>query len=166
VFAAEARAGRKWHSCGVTTEIRRATAEDVPTIVEMIANDQLGARRERPGDPRYLEAFKEIDADPNQLLAVLDKDGEVVGTLQLTFTRGLSRLGMKRATIEAVRIRDDQRGEGIGQRFVEWAIDVAREHGCGLVQLTTDASRVDAHRFYERLGFTASHVGMKLAIPR
>ncbi|MFD1047599.1 GNAT family N-acetyltransferase [Kibdelosporangium lantanae] len=145
-------------------EIRRATAEDVPTIVALIANDQLGATREKPGDPRYLTAFEEITADPNQFLAVVDRDGEVVGTLQLTFTPGLSRTGMTRATIEAVRIRDDQRGEGLGQRLVEWAIERARERGCGLVQLTTDASRADAHRFYERLGFKASHVGMKLAL--
>jgi GNAT superfamily N-acetyltransferase len=148
----------------VTVEIRQATADDVPAIVRMIADDPLGATRERPGDPRYLEAFKVIDADPNQLLAVIDKDGEVVGTLQLTFTMGLSRLGMKRATIEAVRVRADQRGEGLGQRFIEWAIEAARQHGCGLVQLTTDASRSDAHRFYERLGFKASHVGMKLQL--
>lgn len=154
----------EWHSWGVTVEIRRARAEDVAAIVELIAHDQLGARRESPGDPRYLEAFKEIDADPNQLLAVLDSAGEVVGTLQLTFTPGLSRLGMKRATIEAVRVRDDQRGSGLGQRFIEWAVEEARQRGCGMVQLTTDASREDAHRFYERLGFKPSHIGMKLRL--
>ncbi|TCO57013.1 ribosomal protein S18 acetylase RimI-like enzyme [Actinocrispum wychmicini] len=145
----------------MTIEIRRARADDVSTIVELIANDQLGARREQPGDPRYLAAFEEIDTDPNQFLAVVDRDGEVVGTLQLTVTPGLSRKGMRRATIEAVRIRADQRGEGLGQRLIEWAVDQARERGCGLVQLTTDASRDDAHRFYQRLGFTPSHVGMK-----
>jgi GNAT superfamily N-acetyltransferase len=145
-------------------EIRRATAEDVPTIVELIANDQLGAKRESPGDPRYAEAFEAIDKDPNQLLAVIDSDGEVVGTLQLTFTAGLSRLGMKRATIEAVRIRADQRGSGLGKRFIEWAIDQARLQGCGLVQLTTDVTREDAHRFYSRLGFKPTHVGMKLPL--
>jgi GNAT superfamily N-acetyltransferase len=154
----------EWHSYGVTVEIRRAQAADVPAIVALIANDQLGAKRESPGDPKYLTAFAEIDADRNQLLAVLDSEGEIVGTLQLTFTPGLSRLGMKRATIEAVRVRDDQRGSGLGQRFIEWAISEARSRGCGLVQLTTDASREDAHRFYERLGFKASHVGMKLAL--
>jgi GNAT superfamily N-acetyltransferase len=154
----------EWHSYGVTVEIRRATAADVPEIVALIANDQLGARRESPGDPRYLAAFEEIDADPNQLLAVLSHSGAVVGTMQLTFTPGLSRLGMKRATIEAVRVRDDQRGSGLGQRFIAWAISEARSRDCGLVQLTTDASREDAHRFYERLGFKASHIGMKLAL--
>ncbi|SMD21051.1 Ribosomal protein S18 acetylase RimI [Kibdelosporangium aridum] len=149
---------------GVPMEIRRAEAADVPTIVAMIANDQLGASRESPGDPRYLAAFEEISADPNQFLAVLEVDGVVAGTLQLTFTPGLSRLGMKRATIEAVRIHPDHRGSGLGQRFIEWAVDEARSRGCGLVQLTTDASRADAHRFYERLGFQASHIGMKLRL--
>jgi GNAT superfamily N-acetyltransferase len=99
-----------------------------------------------------------------QYLAVAVADDEVVGTLQLTFTSGLSRLGMTRATVEAVRVRSDQRGNRLGERLMKWAIDEARTRGCGLIQLTTDASRADAHRFYERLGFTASHVGMKLAL--
>jgi GNAT superfamily N-acetyltransferase len=154
----------EWHSYGVTVEIRRAVEKDVPAIVALIADDQLGASRESPGDPRYLAAFAEIDADPNQLLAVLDDSGEIVGTLQLTFTPGLSRMGMKRATIEAVRVRDDQRGSGLGRRFIEWAITEARSHNCGLIQLTTDATREAAHRFYERLGFKPSHVGMKLTL--
>ncbi|SER19013.1 GNAT family N-acetyltransferase [Lentzea albida] len=144
--------------------IRRARAEDVDPIVAMLADDPLGARREKPGDPAYLEAFEVIDADPHQYLAVADLDGEVVGTLQLTFTSGLSRLGMTRATVEAVRVRSDQRGNGLGADLVRWAVDEARARGCGMVQLTTDASRVDAHRFYERLGFSASHVGMKLSL--
>ncbi|SDO00416.1 Ribosomal protein S18 acetylase RimI [Lentzea jiangxiensis] len=145
--------------------IRRATADDVHPIVAMLADDPLGARREKPGDPAYLAAFEVIDADPHQYLAVaVDGSGEVVGTLQLTFTSGLSRLGMTRATVEAVRVRSDQRGHGLGEQLVKWAVDEARARGCGLVQLTTDASRVDAHRFYERLGFTASHVGMKLTL--
>jgi GNAT superfamily N-acetyltransferase len=142
--------------------IRRARAEDVAQIVAMLAADPLGAKRERPGDPRYAQAFAEVDADPRQLLAVAESGGKVVGTLQLTFIPGLSRLGATRAQIEAVRVRSDQRGGGLGQRLVEWAIDVAKRRGCVLIQLTTDASRTDAHRFYERLGFTASHVGMKL----
>ncbi|MFS8101000.1 GNAT family N-acetyltransferase [Lentzea alba] len=130
----------------------------------MLADDPLGATRERPGDPAYLKAFEVIDADPHQYLAVAESDGEVVGTLQLTFTSGLSRLGMTRATVEAVRVRSDQRGNRLGEQLIRWAVDEARARGCGLVQLTTDASRVDAHRFYERLGFTASHVGMKLSL--
>jgi len=144
--------------------IRRAVADDVPAIVDMLADDPLGAKRERPGDARYTEAFKEIDADPRQVLVVADVGGEVVGTLQLTFIPGLSRVGATRALIEAVRVRSDQRGSGLGGRLIEWAIDTAREQGAAMVQLTTDASRVDAHRFYERLGFVASHVGMKLAL--
>ena len=103
-----------------------------------------------------------IDADPHQYLAVAEVAGEVVGTLQLTFIPGLSRLGATRALIEAVRVRADQRGGGLGRQLAEWAIATARARGAALVQLTTDASRTDAHRFYERLGFVASHVGMKL----
>lgn len=143
-------------------QIRRATAEDVPAIVAMLADDPLGARRESPGDPAYATAFSDIDADPRQLLAVAAVDGSVVGTLQLTFIPGLSRRGATRALIESVRVRSDLRGAGLGGRLTEWAIATARERGAALVQLTTDASRVDAHRFYERLGFVASHVGMKL----
>jgi GNAT superfamily N-acetyltransferase len=143
-------------------EIRRARAEDVEQIVGMLADDPLGATRERPGDPRYLAAFAELDADPRQLLAVAEDGDEVVGTLQLTFIPGLSRVGATRALIEAVRVRSDQRGAGLGQRLIEWAIEQARLRGCVLVQLTTDASRTEAHRFYQRLGFEASHVGMKL----
>ena len=144
--------------------IRRATAADVDAVVAMLADDPLGATREKPGDPAYLEAFAVIDADPHQLLAVAVTGDEVVGTLQLTFTTGLSRLGMTRATVEAVRVRSDQRGNGLGEHLLRWAVDEARTRGCGMVQLTTDASRADAHRFYERLGFTASHIGMKLGI--
>lgn len=143
-------------------EIRRAAASDVPAIVAMLADDPLGATRERPGDPAYAEAFKEIDTDPRQWLMVAVTDGEVVGTLQLTFIPGLSRLGSTRALIEAVRVREDQRGNGLGADLIRWAIDTARDQGAALVQLTTDASRKDAHRFYERLGFEATHVGMKL----
>jgi GNAT superfamily N-acetyltransferase len=142
--------------------IRRATAEDVPAIVAMLADDPLGARRESPGDPAYATAFAEIDADPRQYLAVAVAGESVVGTLQLTFIPGLSRRGSTRALIEAVRVRADRRGGGLGRRLTEWAIATSREQGAAMVQLTTDASRADAHRFYERLGFVASHVGMKL----
>jgi GNAT superfamily N-acetyltransferase len=143
-------------------EIRRAEADDVPAIVAMLADDPLGASRERPGDPAYAAAFKDIDADPRQMLVVAVHEAEVVGTLQLTFIPGLSRLGSTRALIEAVRVRSDQRGGGLGKQLIQWAVDAAKEHGAALVQLTTDASRKDAHRFYERLGFEATHVGMKL----
>jgi GNAT superfamily N-acetyltransferase len=143
-------------------EIRRATASDVPSIVEMLADDPLGARRERPGDPAYASAFTVIDSDPHQLLVVAADGDDVVGTLQLTFIPGLSRVGATRALIEAVRVRSDQRGGGLGGQLARWAIETARERGAAVVQLTTDASRKDAHRFYERLGFEATHVGMKL----
>src|ERR1700741_1132149 len=142
--------------------IRRATAGDVPAIVAMLADDPLGAKRESPGDPAYAAAFAEIDADPRQFLAVAVVDDQVAGTLQLTFIPGLSRRGATRALIEAVRVRADQRGSGLGGRLGEWAISTSRDQGAAMVQLTTDASRTDAHRFYERLGFVASHVGMKL----
>jgi GNAT superfamily N-acetyltransferase len=145
-------------------QIRRARREDVDAIVAMLADDELGAQREKPGDPRYLAAFDALAADPNQYLAVADLDGEVVGTLQLTYLPGLSRLAATRAQVEAVRVRSDQRGTGLGTVLFEWAIDKARADGATLVQLTTDASRADAHRFYEKLGFVASHVGMKLAL--
>jgi GNAT superfamily N-acetyltransferase len=143
-------------------EIRRAVAADVPAIVSMLADDPLGASRERPGDPSYAEAFAEIDADPRQVLVAAVAGDEVVGTLQLTFIPGLSRLGSTRALIEAVRVRADQRGGGLGGDLIRWAVETARARGAALVQLTTDASRKDAHRFYERLGFEATHVGMKL----
>ncbi|MGH3879342.1 MAG: GNAT family N-acetyltransferase [Actinophytocola sp.] len=144
--------------------IRRATADDVPAIVAMLADDPLGAKRESPGDPVYSAAFAEIDADPRQLLAVAVVGDQVAGTLQLTFIPGLSRRGATRALIEAVRVRADQRGSGLGRRLAEWAISTSRDRGAAMVQLTTDASRTDAHRFYERLGFVASHVGMKLSL--
>ncbi|HKN95533.1 MAG TPA: GNAT family N-acetyltransferase [Pseudonocardiaceae bacterium] len=144
--------------------IRPARRDDVPAIVAMLADDPLGAERERPGDPAYLAAFDALADDPGQSLVVAESAGEVVGTLQLTFIPGLSRVGATRAQIEAVRVRSDMRGNGLGETMIRWAIDTARERGCVLVQLTTDASRVDAHRFYLRLGFRPSHVGMKLPL--
>jgi len=135
----------------------------VPAIVAMLADDALGATRESPDDlTPYRKAFQDIDADPNQFLAVADRDGEVVGTLQLTYLPGLSRKGGTRAQIEAVRVRATERGTGLGSQLITWAVDQARQRGCILVQLTTDTARTDAHRFYEQLGFTASHLGFKL----
>lgn len=142
--------------------IRRATAEDVPAIVAMLADDPLGATRESPDDLEpYLAAFRVLDADPHQYLAVADRDGEVVGTLQLTFIPGLSRRAATRAQIEGVRVRSDQRGSGLGAELISWAIEEARARGCRLVQLTSDRTRTDAHRFYERLGYERSHEGFK-----
>ncbi|MGA5894958.1 GNAT family N-acetyltransferase [Streptomyces venetus] len=146
-------------------EIRPALADDVPAIVAMLADDPLGAQRESPDDlSPYLAALERLSADPNQRLVVAVRDGRVVGTLQLTIIPGLSRRGATRSIIEAVRIHADERGSGLGTQLIEWAIDESRGLGCQLVQLTSDASRTDAHRFYERLGFTASHVGFKLPL--
>lgn len=145
---------------GVT--IDRARAEDVAAIVAMLADDALGARREDPGDPiPYLAAFRVIDADPHQFLAVARRDGRVVGTLQLTFLPGLSHRGATRAQVEAVRVHSGERGGGLGTDLLAWAEEEARRRGAAMLQLTSDASRGDAHRFYERLGYTASHVGFK-----
>ncbi|MGW7542895.1 N-acetyltransferase family protein [Streptomyces sp. NPDC054770] len=146
-------------------EIRAAVADDIPAIVGMLADDPLGARRESPDDlAPYLSALERLSADPNQHLVVAVREGRVVGTLQLTVIPGLSRRGATRSIIEGVRVHADERGSGLGTRFIEWAIDESRRQGCRLVQLTSDASRIDAHRFYERLGFAASHVGFKLEI--
>ncbi|MGW6263120.1 N-acetyltransferase family protein [Streptomyces sp. NPDC055085] len=146
-------------------EIRAAAADDVPAIVAMLADDPLGAQRESPDDlTPYLDALKRLSADPNQHLVVAVRESRVVGTLQLTVIPGLSRKGATRSIIEAVRIHADERGSGLGTQLIEWAIDESRRQGCQLVQLTSDASRTDAHRFYERLGFEASHVGFKLAL--
>ncbi|MFF7854603.1 GNAT family N-acetyltransferase [Streptomyces sp. NPDC007904] len=146
-------------------EIRAATADDVPAIVGMLADDPLGAQRESPDDlDPYLAALERLSADPNQHLVVAVRESRVVGTLQLTIVPGLSRRGATRSIIEGVRIHADERGSGLGTRLIEWAVDTSRRQGCQLVQLTSDTSRTDAHRFYERLGFTASHVGFKLPL--
>ncbi|MEE1939558.1 GNAT family N-acetyltransferase [Streptomyces sp. TRM 70361] len=145
--------------------IRPAAADDLRAIVDMLADDPLGARRESPGDlAPYRAAWKRIAADPQQHLVVAERagDGRVVGTLQLTVIPGLSRCGASRALVEAVRVHAGERGSGLGTRLVGWAVEEARRQGCAMVQLTSDATRADAHRFYERLGFTASHVGFKL----
>ena len=145
--------------------IRRARRHDIDAIVHMLADDQLGATRDDPGNlDSYLRAFDEINADPNQLLVVAVAEDEPVGTLQLTIIPGLARRGSLRGQIEAVRIRADHRGSGLGTRIMEWAIDESRRRGCSLVQLTSDISRTEAHRFYERLGFTPSHTGFKLKL--
>ncbi|MCM1970909.1 GNAT family N-acetyltransferase [Streptomyces sp. G1] len=146
-------------------EIRPVATDDIPAIVAMLADDPLGAQRESPDDlSPYLAALERLSGDPNQILRVAERDGRVVGTLQLTIVPGLSRKGATRSIIEGVRIHADERGSGLGTQLIEWAIEESRRQGCSLVQLTSDASRTDAHRFYERLGFTASHVGFKLAL--
>ncbi|MEV8543129.1 GNAT family N-acetyltransferase [Streptomyces sp. NPDC051572] len=146
-------------------EIRAAVTEDVLAIVAMLADDPLGSQRESPDDlTPYLAALDRLTADPNQHLVVAVREGRVVGTLQVTVIPGLSRKGATRSIIEAVRIHEDERGSGLGTQLIEWAIAESRRQGCQLVQLTSDVTRTDAHRFYERLGFTASHVGFKLPL--
>ncbi|MET7734885.1 GNAT family N-acetyltransferase [Streptomyces sp. NPDC005402] len=146
-------------------EIRPATADDVSAIVGMLADDPLGAQRESPDDlDPYLAALERLSSDPNQHLVVATRDDRVVGTLQLTIIPGLSRRGATRSIIEGVRIHADERGSGLGSRLIEWAIEESRRQNCQLVQLTSDKTRTDAHRFYERLGFTASHAGFKLPL--
>ncbi|TDW98678.1 GNAT family N-acetyltransferase [Kribbella sp. VKM Ac-2566] len=145
--------------------IRRATASDVAAIVAMIADDQLGATRESLDDlTPYLAAFEQIDADSNQLLMVADRNGEVIGTLQLTIIPGLSRRGSTRGLIEAVRVAAPARGSGLGTMLVQWAVEESRTRGCSLVQLTSDKSRTNAHRFYTNLGFANTHEGFKLKL--
>jgi ADP-ribose pyrophosphatase YjhB (NUDIX family)/ribosomal protein S18 acetylase RimI-like enzyme len=145
--------------------LRRARHEDVADIVSLIAQDQLGGTREDPGDAAaYLGAFAAVDADPAHTLLVAERDGQVVGTLQLSIIPGLARRGALRWQLEAVRVAEDQRGQGLGETMVRWAVEESRRRGCALVQLTTDKSRTDAHRFYERLGFERTHEGMKLRL--
>lgn len=148
----------------MTLIFRKALEADLPAIVRMLTDDELGMNREDgPGDlSAYRRAFVEIDADHNQVLCVVESDGHVVGTLQLTFIPGLSRGGAKRGQIEAVRVARDHRNEGVGRAMFDWAIAQCRAQSCALVQLTTDKARPDAHRFYESLGFEASHLGYKL----
>lgn len=144
---------------------RKATKADVPFIVQMLANDKLGKLREDYQEPlpeKYYTAFENINTDQNQELIVVEKDGEVIGTLQLSFIQYLTYQGGIRAQIEAVRIREDLRGGGIGQQMFEWAIARAKERKAHILQLTTDKSRPEALHFYEKLGFKATHEGMKL----
>ncbi|MBX4952845.1 GNAT family N-acetyltransferase [Rhizobium binae] len=147
---------------------RLARQADLAAIIGLLADDDLGSAREivaDPIDPRYLSAFAAIEADANQMLAVAsDADGQVVGCLQLSFIPGLSRTGMWRGQIESVRIARDLRGSGLGSEFIEWAIVQCAERGCGLVQLTSDKTRTDSIRFYEKLGFVASHEGLKRSL--
>ena len=149
-------------------KFRKAIRNDIPTIVKLLANDNLGQRRERFEDPlpeKYYEAFDKLTMDSNQELIVVENDQhEIIGTLQLSFLQYLTYQGGIRAQIEAVRVREDLRGEGIGKKMFAWAIQRANERGAHLLQLTTDKQRPDAVQFYEALGFKASHEGMKLSL--
>ena len=143
--------------------IRIATQEDVAAVVALLADDPLGATRENIDGAAtcYQAAFNRIEIDPNNDVLVAERDGQIVGCLQLTLIPSLTRSGMTRAQIEGVRIAASERGLGLGGQMMTWAERAARELGAGIVQLTTDKSRTDAHRFYENLGYTASHEGMK-----
>jgi ribosomal protein S18 acetylase RimI-like enzyme len=145
-------------------KIRPARREDVPAIVAMLADDALGSKRERiedPLPPSYFRAFEAVESDPNiQLMVAEDGGGEVVGCLQLCILPGLSSQGAHRALIEDVRVASYCRSRGIGEQMVQWAVAEAQGKGCRLVELLTHNTRVDAQRFYARLGFAASHVGM------
>ena len=147
---------------------RIATRADVPAILELLADDEVSRARDgavsEAVDAAHWAAFEAIDADPRNELIVADEDGRVVGTFQLTFTPSLSRGGRERMTIEAVRVSSELRGRGLGRSMMEWALERGRERGCGTAQLTTDKKRADAHRFYESLGFAATHEGMKRSL--
>lgn len=147
-------------------KFRKAKAEDLTAIIELLADDDLGETRENfktPLPKPYIEAFENISGDNNQeLIAVENEYSEIIGTLQLTFIQYLTYQGGVRAQIEAVRIRKDHRGKGLGKAMFEWAIKRAKERKAHLLQLTTDKKRPDAISFYESLGFQSSHVGMKI----
>ena len=145
--------------------IRRARLEDVGAIVAMLADDPLGSGRERieqPLPPSYFQAFKVIENDPNIQLVVAEQDGAVVGCLQLCILAGLSSQGASRALVEDVRVASHCRSRGIGEQMLQWAVAEARARRCKLVELLTHNTRVNAQRFYKRLGFQPSHVGMTL----
>jgi GNAT superfamily N-acetyltransferase len=150
-------------------EIRLAGRADVPAVLDLLADDDISRARGHGAVPEEVDAaiwaaFEAIDADPHNELVVGVEAGEVVATCQLTFTPGLSRGGAWRMTIEAVRVRTDRRGRGVGGRLMEHALARGRARGCRIAQLTTDKRRADAHRFYAALGFVASHEGMKLTL--
>ncbi len=152
---------------GSPLHIRGACREDVPDIARLLADDALGKTRETAAAGEldaYFAAFEEIARDPRNQLMVAERDGRIVGTYQVTYIPYLSRGGNERALIEAVRVASGQRGRGIGREMMEFALDEARSRGCLMAQLTTDRQREDAHRFYVALGFTPSHVGMKLPL--
>lgn len=147
------------------TSIREARHDDIPAIVALLADDPLGRTREDPEDlAAYRRAFDEVGNQAGNVILVAETGGAVVGCLQLTVIPGLARRGMRRGQIEGVRVSAAQRGRKLGEQMISEAITRARAAGCGLVQLTTDRSRADAHRFYERLGFVATHLGMKLML--
>jgi GNAT superfamily N-acetyltransferase len=153
---------------GQQVVLRTACRRDLQALVALLADDELGSRRDGIDAPAdlvaYERAFETIDRDSAHVLLVADNDVGIVGTLQMSFLRGLTRRGSWRAHIEAVRVATALRGKGLGSQMIRWAVEEATQRGCALVQLTTDKQRADAHRFYERLGFHATHEGMKLPL--
>jgi GNAT superfamily N-acetyltransferase len=146
---------------------RLATRADLPSIVRMLADDDLGSQREIFEDPlpeSYYSAFEQIDDDPNHELIVAERDGEVIGTLHLMFLPSVSFQGGLRAQVESVRVGKRFQSQGTGSQMMKWSIERAKQRGAHVIQLTTHKTRVDAHRFYERLGFKGSHLGMKLSL--
>jgi len=146
---------------------RQATPDDIPVLIEMLSDDALGKLREdhsTPTNPCYLSAMQHIQNDPNNELTVVEHKHQIVGMLQLTFIPYLTYKGSWRCLIEGVRIKKVYRGKGLGTQFFEWAIERAKEKECHIVQLTSDKQRTDAIRFYENLGFKASHEGFKLKL--
>jgi len=149
----------------MSIQFRQATPTDLPAIVQMLAEDDLGAQREHfetPLPQTYYDALETITNDPNHEMIVAELDGEVIGTLHLMFLPSISYQGGIRAQVESVRVVQRLRGQGIGAEMMKWAMERARQRGCHLMQLTSHKSREDAHRFYEKLGFTKSHIGMKI----
>lgn len=146
---------------------RLATRADLPSIVRMLADDDLGSQRERYESPlpeAYYSAFEQISNDPNHELIVAERNGEVIGTLHLMFLPSVSFQGGLRAQVESVRVDKRFQSQGIGSEMMRWSMERAKQRGAHIVQLTTHNTRVDAHRFYERLGFKGSHLGMKLSL--
>ncbi len=144
--------------------MRPARREDLPAIMALLADDEFSVGREGGADAAVAAAFEEIERDPNSTVYVLERDGHVVGCAQLTVIPGLARRALKRGLIEAVRIASDRRGRGLGRDLVRDLVQEARGRGCGIVQLTSDKRRLDAHRFYASLGFAMSHEGFKLVL--
>lgn len=143
---------------------RRAARADLPAVVALIADDTINGHRETPGEPLqpgYVRAFEEIDSDPNNLLVVAEADGAIVATAQITFIPNLTQQGGKRAIVEGVRVSSTLRSQGVGEKLLAHMTNLARERGCVAAQLTTSNARVDAHRFYDRIGFVRSHLGFK-----
>src|SRR5215207_6120777 len=146
---------------------RLATRTDLSAIVRLLADDDLGSQRERYENPlpaSYSSAFEQIESDPNYELIVTEHNGEVIGTLHLMFLPSISFQGGLRAQVESVRVDKRFQSQGIGSEMMKWSLERAKQRGAGVVQLTTHKTRVDAQRFYERLGFAGSHLGMKLSL--